>query len=41
MGDPEVNQLLTALGRADDAASALKVLVDYAGKVKQAKEAVV
>lgn len=38
--DPEVELLLTALGRADDAASALKVLGQYAGKVKQAKEAV-
>lgn len=41
VGDPEVQQLLVGLGRADDAASALVVLGRYAGKVKQAKEAVV
>jgi len=38
--DMQVEALLTALGRADDAAKALKVLGAYAGKVKQAKEAV-
>eukprot|EP00927_Polykrikos_kofoidii_P017858 TRINITY_DN18197_c0_g1_i1.p1 TRINITY_DN18197_c0_g1~~TRINITY_DN18197_c0_g1_i1.p1 ORF type:complete len:2091 (+),score=348.88 TRINITY_DN18197_c0_g1_i1:101-6373(+) len=36
--DPEVEILLMALGRADDAAKALTVLGQYAGKVKQAKE---
>jgi len=38
--DPEVETLLTALGRSDNAASAMKVLGPHAGKVKQAKEAV-
>lgn len=38
--DPEVETLLAALGRADNAASAMKVLGPHAGKVKQAKEAV-
>ena len=31
--------LLTALGRSDNAAAAMKVLGPHAGKVKQAKEA--
>lgn len=31
--------LLSALGRSDNAASAMKVLGPHAGKVKQAKEA--
>ncbi|CAK9095801.1 unnamed protein product [Durusdinium trenchii] len=38
--DPEVETLLSALGRSDNAASAMKVLGPHAGKVKQAKEAV-
>ncbi|CAE7678582.1 unnamed protein product, partial [Symbiodinium necroappetens] len=38
--DPEVETLLTALGRSDNAAAAMKVLGPHAGKVKQAKEAV-
>jgi len=38
--DAQVEILLTALGRADDASKALSVLGKYAGKVKQAKEAV-
>ena len=36
----KVETLLAALGRADNAASAMKVLGPHAGKVKQAKEAV-
>lgn len=35
----EVETLLSALGRSDNAASAMKVLGPHAGKVKQAKEA--
>jgi len=35
-----VEALLTALGRSDDATKSLKLLGNYAGKVKQAKEAV-
>ncbi|CAE7497615.1 unnamed protein product [Symbiodinium natans] len=38
--DPEVETLLTALGRSDNAAAAMQVLGPHAGKVKQAKEAV-
>lgn len=35
----QVETLLSALGRSDNAASAMKVLGPHAGKVKQAKEA--
>ncbi|CAJ1388333.1 unnamed protein product [Effrenium voratum] len=38
--DPEVETLLSALGRSDNAMGAMKVLGPHAGKVKQAKEAV-
>ena len=36
---PQVETLLSALGRSDNAASAMTVLGPHAGKVKQAKEA--
>ena len=36
---PEVETLLSALGRSDNAMGAMKVLGPHAGKVKQAKEA--
>lgn len=41
ISDPEVEQILISLGRADNAMRALSVLGEYAGKVKRAKEAVV
>ena len=39
MREPEVETLLSALGRSDNAMGAMKVLGPHAGKVKQAKEA--
>lgn len=39
--DAQVEVLLTALGRSDNAAKAMAVLGKFAGKVKQAKEAVI
>lgn len=38
---PEVEQLLLGLGHADDARSALKVVAQYTGDIKRAKDAVV
>eukprot|EP00930_Biecheleria_cincta_P001746 TRINITY_DN102849_c0_g1_i1.p1 TRINITY_DN102849_c0_g1~~TRINITY_DN102849_c0_g1_i1.p1 ORF type:complete len:2224 (+),score=519.81 TRINITY_DN102849_c0_g1_i1:62-6733(+) len=38
--DQEVETLLTALGRSDNAGAAMEVLGPHAGRVKQAKEAV-
>jgi len=41
VSEPQVEMILTALGFADDAIHALRVLGEYAGKVKRAKDAVI